>query len=79
MNRGIISLFSNQTWFSQVLVQERKEFLDSAIGNNSMDCDGMEMDNWPYKIARLINLALKFMAEVSSQVRVQKYRSLVRT
>ena len=28
----------------------------------------MEMDNWPYKLARLINVALKFMAEASSQV-----------
>ena len=58
-------------------MQERKEFLDSAIGNNSMDCDGMEMDNWPYKIARLINIALKFMAEVSSQVRVHEFRTLL--
>ena len=64
-------IVSWKTWFCQILVQERREFLDAIVGYNSEDDEELqytETDNWPYKIARLINLALTFMAAASSQV-----------
>ena len=58
-----------KTWFCQILVQERESFLKAMVGFDSDDNQiAHNIDNWPYKIARLINLALKFMAAASTQV-----------
>ena len=65
-------IVSSKTWFCQILVQERREFLGAIVGYNSENDEELqftETDNWPYKIARLINLALTFMAAASSQVK----------
>ena len=58
------------TWFCQILVQERSDFLWAL--QNAQNTDQLKArnhtENWPYKIARLIKLALLFMATAPSQV-----------
>jgi len=59
-------------WFCQLLVRERGEFLgivNRTTETHTVDEFGIGTANWPYKIGRLINLSLLFMATAPSQVR----------